>query len=86
MVKITFRTGCKFRFHRVIGRGQRVPWRLRVLQLCCWQSILVLFMDRGILFCTTKPARSIETRFVSRRFHVCITYSQHCCLVSQLIC
>jgi hypothetical protein len=39
-----------------------------------------------ILFCTTKPARSIETRFVSRRFYACIMYFQHCCLVSQLFC
>ena len=48
MVKITFKTGYEILCSRILRRGQRVPCWLRVLQLCWWQSIHVLFMDRHI--------------------------------------
>ena len=46
MVKMTSRTGCEILFWRILRRGRRVPCWLRVLHLCCWQSIIVLFRDR----------------------------------------
>jgi len=47
IAKIRLRTGCKILFRRIFRRGQRVACGLRVLLLCWWQSILVLFRDRG---------------------------------------
>ena len=36
IVKISFRTGCKVLFRRIIRRGQMVPWRLCVLLVVYW--------------------------------------------------
>ena len=48
-----------------------------VLNLCCWQSIHVLF--RGgteiCIFCTTKPTRSIGIYFVSKMLYDCIIFN-----------
>ena len=76
LFKITFRTGCKILFRRILRRGQRVPCWLGVLPLCCWQDIHVLFKDADIFFFgTTKPARNIWTYFVSKIFHDCIIFN-----------
>jgi len=74
IVRIRFRTAWKILFRRILRCDQRVPYWLRVLHLCCWQSIHILFRDGDYTL----------GFFLSNNFHDCIIFT-FCWLVSHVV-
>ena len=76
MVKITFRTGCKILFRRILRRGHRVPCWLRVCYIVLLVSPFMYCLGTEIyFFVSKKPTRSTWTYFVSKMFHDCIIFN-----------
>ena len=70
LVRITFRTGCKILFRRILGRALRVPCWLRVWYTCVAGSPFMYCLGTEIYFFgSTKPTRNTWTYFVSEIFH-----------------